>query len=288
MLDLAFYLRDYSLSANAMLVYGVLDGLSKASAKNGRPYTYISRKSIGQRIGKSERTARRAVKELERVGLIMIKRMGNNLNDHIFVFAPKAQQEEKQSKAANANHSVYMAAQKRTDLAAPTNAKKEIKNNQDSKLSIPENDIDKGRTAPKGRPTKKQTRRSIDERRQIKKRYKDYLIKMLELNEFKNDLFSYGDDIEALEKVIELIANTMASKGKIMVNGALLMPAQWWYVVKNITQDRVINLIVKVGNTPNIRNYRAYMLASLYNAGLTETLQTPAYNRLMERFNEVS
>ena len=210
MLDLVFYLRDYRLSANAMLVYGILDGLSKASAKNGRPYTYISRKSIGQRIGKSERTARRAVKELERVGLIMIKRMGNNLNDHIFVMAPKATQEEKQNKVENANHSIYMTEQKRPDLAAPNNTQKVIINNQDSKLSIPKNDIDKGQTAPKGRPTKKQTRRTIEERRQIKKRYKEYLIKKLEFQEFKNDLLSYGDDIRALENIIELMSNTMA------------------------------------------------------------------------------
>ena len=258
MLDLTYYLRDYHLSANAMLVYGVLDGLSKVSAKNGRPYTFISRKAIGQRIGKSERTARRAVKELEREGLISIKRMGNNLNDHIFVFAPKATQEEKQAKAANVNHSIYMTVQRRTDLS------------------------------PKGKPTNRQTRKSIEEKRMIKKRYKEYLIKKLKLNEFKDDILSYGDDVEALEKVIELISNTMTSKGKIMVNGALLMPSQWWYVVKNLTQDRVLELIFKVGNTPNIRNYRAYMLASLYNEALTETLQTPAYNRHKEKQNKVS
>ena len=285
--DLAFLLRGYDLTNTARVIYGLLDGLAQASARNGKPYTYISRESIAKRVGVCEKTVRTALKQLKSVGLITEKRMGRGLNNHIFVFLPKEPQEEKQKKVETADHSIY---QSRTvkNAAFNTNGKKVIENYIDKSI-YPHNDTDnaptaqnKGITAPKGRPTKKQTKRTIEERRQIKKRYKEYLIKKLELEEFKNDLLSYGDDIEALEKIIELMSNTMAAKGKIMVNGALMMPAQWWYVAKNLTQDSAINVIVKVGRTPNIKNYRAYMLSSIYNAALTETLEAPAYNRLME------
>lgn len=276
-MDLAYYLRGYSLSSSAMLVYGVLEGLSRASLRNGKPYTYISRESIGKRIGKSERTARRAVKELERAGLIAVKRMGRNLNDHIFVFSPTAPQEEKQKTIETTNHSVYVSAIDRAKMSAPYDNGKKVNNTIDStSLSIP--DEIRQQTAPKGKPTPKRRRKTADERQKAKKKYKDYLIQRLKLNEMRCDIVANGDEYEALSKCVELVSNTMISNSQVYVNGCLLSPIQWWSCVKNITQETLIELIYKVSRQPDIRNWRAYMLSSIYNASVRDVLEQPYYN----------
>lgn len=277
MFDLCYYLRGYSLSSTAILVYGVLDGLSRASLKRGKPYVYISRASIGERIGKSERTARRAVKELERANLIVIKRMGRNLNDHIFVFAPKTPQDSKEAIVETANHSVYMTAQKRTEMSAPySNTEKVIKNNADISI-LPDNE-DKGRTQPKGKPTPKRMRINVEERQRIRKHYRDYFRKQLGYEEYKNDMLTSFDDADALSKIIDFMANTMANKGQIYINGTLITPQQWFYVVKNIEQDDIIELIAQIPKWKNVRKPQAYLLACLYNSALHSTLLKPWYS----------
>lgn len=275
MLDLCYYLRGYSLSATAMLVYGLLDGLSKASAKNGKPYTYISRKSIGEHIGKSERTARRAVKELERAKLIVVKRTGNNLNDHIFVFAPKATQEEKKTTVETANHSVYVSAQNRTEMSAPYTTEKVIKNTMDISIH-PAND-EKGHTPPKGRPTNKRPRNNVEERQRLRRKFREYFRNQLKFEEYKRSFFTTFEDTDALAKIIDLMANAMASKGKIMVNQTLITPQQWFYVVKNIEQNDVLDILAKIPHLKNVRNTTAYLLACLYNSAMESTLLKPWY-----------
>lgn len=277
MLDLTYYLRGYAVSNTAMLVYGVLWGLSGASARQGKPYTYISRRSIAARVGKCERTARKAVKELESVGLISVKRMGRGLNDRIAVFSPSMPQDvkEKKVKATDPSNCRSRAA---TFATLITN-KESVNNNNTDNLSVPIDDNAALRQkCGKGKPTNKRPHNNIDERRKIKKKYKEFLENSLKLNSLRSDLLSTGEEIESLEKIIELMSNTMASKGKIMINGTLLNPQQWWYVVKNISQTTILDLIYKIPRFKNVKNPRAYLLASIYNAAMDETLAKPWYN----------
>ena len=294
MLDLCYYLREYHLSNTAMLVYGLLDGLSKASAKRGKPYTYISRRSIGERIGKSERTAQRAVKELERANLIMVKRMGRNLNDHIFVFAPKTTQEEKTATVETANHSVYVSGLNTAKVSCPiVNTKKVISNQVDISIN-PENQRltasnrqdDKGFTPKKGRPTNKRPHKDIAKETALRKHYTDLLKKQLDYEEYRRGMSMLYDDaeihIQALNKMIALMANFMSGNSKVMVNGALLTKNQWWDIAKEATQEQILNIIWKIPHFQNVRKPQAYLLACIYNSALHETLMKPWYNNFRD------
>ena len=277
MLDLCYYLRGYNLSSTAMLVYGVLESLSKASLKRGKPYVYISRASIGEKIGKSERTARRAVKELQRANLIVVKRMGRNLNDHIFVFAPKEPQESKQTIVETANHSVYADAQELPQMTAPYNNTEKVNNNTADISILPVND-DRGHTPPKGKPTPKRPRANVEERQKLRKQYRDYFRKRMKYEEYQHDYLATYDETDALAKVIDHMANTMANKGQIYVNGTLLTPQQWFYVVKNIEQEQVLDIIAGIHSWKNVRKPQAYLLSCIYNSALQGTLIKPWYN----------
>lgn len=261
-MDLAFALRGYEISNTAKVIYGVLDGLSKASMKQGKPYTYISRKSIAERVGVCEKTARTAIKSLIAVGLLAEKRVGQGRNNHIYVLAPHTPMEK-------AKHSIYQS--RTVNVSLPyTNTEKV--NNSDSKTIYPAQDNRK-----KDRPTPKRPRRNIEEQQKIKKRYKEYLANRLRLEEMRKDMFVSGVEVDALEKTIDMMAQTMTSKGKIAVNGTLLLPAQWWSAVRNLTQETVINLIYTMETARNVRNRRAYFLASLYNSAIQEMISAPFY-----------
>lgn len=280
MLDLTYYLRGYAISNTAMLVYGLLDGLSKASGSQQKGYTYISRQSIAERIHKCERTARKAVKELEAVGLIKVKRMGRGLNDRIFVFAPNTPAAEKEGKVEGADLSVYRTETAK-NAALIDNTQKAINNHIDISIN-PANATDnaakpqmKGQTAPKGRPTNKRPQRNVEERQRLRKKYRDYLRQQLKVEEYDKDIFTYYEDVEALKKMVDLMANTMVSKAKIMVNGALITNQQWWYVVKNISQNAILDIIWAIPKYQNVRNLHAYLLATIYNTAIQEQISKP-------------
>ena len=274
-MDLAYVLRDYGISNTAKVIWGILDSLSRASAKNGKPYIWISRKSIAERANVCVKTAIKAIKELKSVGLIAEKRIGQGLNNHIFVVLPKTQEDEKKSKVETANHSNYNS---RVVSSSIPYTNKEKGNNNIADISIlPDNDT-KGRTQPKGKPTQKRPRNNVEEKQRIRKQYRDYFRKQLRLEEYKKDMLTGYEDADALAKIIDFMANTMANKGKIYINGTLLTPQQWYYVVKNISQEEVLELIAQIPKWRNVRKPQAYLLSCLYNSALHSTLMKPWYS----------
>ena len=274
-MDLAYVLKQYDISNTAKIIWGILDSLSRASAKNGKPYIWISRKSIAERANVCVKTTIKAINELKTVGLIAEKRMGQGLNNHIFVFLPKTQEEEKQNTVETANHSIYNS---RVVSNSIPYTNKEKGNNNIADISIlPDNDT-KGRTQPKGKPTPKKPRKNVEEQQRLRKHYREYFRKQLKYEEYKNDMLTRYEDADALAKIIDFMANTMANKGKIYINGTLLTPQQWYYMVKNISQDEVIEIIARIPKWQNVRKPQAYLLSCLYNSALHSTLINPWYS----------
>lgn len=272
-MDYTYLLRNYTLSHTAILVYGVLDALSRASKKRGKNYTYISRESIAKKIARCERTARRAVKELETVGLIIIKRTGRGLNDRIYVQSPNDKGEVKtENKPSDRSEPRSEPAE---NVRSIINTKG-VNNNHSANSIIPELREDYA-IQSKSKPKKHYL--SKEERQVIKTKYSAYLRNSLKLDAMRQYLFLPQDDeeINAFETTINLMASTMAQKGKISVNGALMEPSEWWNVAKNISQEALRELIYKIPHFKNVRNPNAYLLASIYNDALQDTLRKPYY-----------
>jgi len=289
--SLTYYLRDYQISNTAMLVYDVLNGLYGASRAKGKDYTYISRKGIAERVRRCERTTRSAVKELERVGLISIKRMGRGRNDRITVLPPRKSdkcdtesdtQTETARKNDKKNDNVFSAPCRSESAKVAALNINDIRDKSLNKGSIsiyPFSDDaasrQKGLTPAKGKATPQRPRIDLEERRRRKQQYKDYLIKSLNLLEIYNDIDAPLSEIKAIEKIIDLIANTSAGKGKVMISGSLLTSAEWWYVAKNLKQDSLRDIIYRLPRFQKVKNPRAYLLATIYNAALIDELHRP-------------
>lgn len=281
MMDLSYVLKDYRISHTAMIIYGLLESLSNAPISKQKGYVFISRKSIAARVNKCERTARKCVKELESVGLIQIKRMGRGLNDRIWVLPPHCTQEEAKKKISSSNLSIYRS--KSVEVAALKVNKEKAMNNTVDKSINPENQAlcasanveDKGLTAKKGRPTNKRPHKDINKQKAARQQYINLLKVKLKYNEYIHDMFVMQEDIDALNRIIQTIANFMAGNTKIMVNGVLMDKKQWWDVVQNISQGEILRLIERIPHFNNVRKPYAYLMACIYNAALHETLTKP-------------
>lgn len=270
--DLAYILEGYELTNTQRVIYGVLDGLSRASAKRGKPYTYIGQKALADRVDVCPRTVYAALKRLQEVGLIRIKRRGLTRTNAIYVLSPSIEQgncESRNAKFANPNINSERYNKVIDCQSIPSNG-------QDNALTA--QIINVSTSTHKGKPTKKRPRIDYEAKKKAKQLYKEYLYKRLKVKELKsewiwvNDIDRLNNDIDSIEKTIELISNIAAGKGKIMVNGALLTANEWWYGVKNITQDRVFDTLNRVYRAKYVKNKKAYLLAALYNDGIQESI----------------
>ena len=283
-LDLSFVLKGYQISNTAKVIYGLLFELSKASAHQGKNYTYISRQSIADRVGVCEKTARTAIKQLISVGLITEKRIGLGRNNHIYVASPQPLKEETKKPAEKSSKNEVIVEtsfhSRPVKSSSPSLNTKEInKTVRDKSISPEKEEKMSGLTLPKGRPTpKRPKRRSGYERMVIRDIYRNYFIKKLDFKKYKDEECLNMDDADALETVINLMSDTMANKGKIYVNGALLTPKQWFDVVKTISQDSVLNILGKIPEWKNVRRPHAYLLSCLYNSAQHDILLKPWYN----------
>ena len=209
----------------------------------------------------------------------MVKRRGQGKNNAIYVLSPSATREERQITR-------LICESRKAKIAVPPINSQRVNNTIDYQ-SIPtkednaatpqiKNSVSVARS--KGKPTNKRPRINYEEKKKAKQRYKEYMYQRLKVNELKeewiwvNDIDRLNNDIDSIEKIIELIASIAAGKGKIMVNGALLTSQAWWYVVKNITQDRVFETLRRVNDAKSVKNRKAYLLASLYNDGIQEVI----------------
>ena len=80
-----YQLRHTNIGQTAALLYQVLRELSFGEGSKRRGYVYASRDTLAGYCRCSERTIRRAIRELEEAGLIRDERMGRGLNNRIYV-----------------------------------------------------------------------------------------------------------------------------------------------------------------------------------------------------------
>lgn len=78
-------LNDIGMSRTAYALYSILQELSGGSGSKGKGYVYASRETLAEYLHCSDRTARKAIRELESLGLIRDVRMGQGLNNRIYL-----------------------------------------------------------------------------------------------------------------------------------------------------------------------------------------------------------
>lgn len=300
-------MREYSISATAARALFHINRYIYASRRSGKrdargvAYCYASRNALAEAIGKSRRTADRAIAELKAAGLITLQRTRHN--GHIYLtaysvdsasavngasgsatngtsninpknFSIKADISILQHKTpAEAPEASKMAAKAADDakiaeasarIATPAAEKMQEEGNRDSK---------KGQTPKKGRPTAKRRQRIT---KAAKEAAKAEYTRLLERKLDMANLYwlipeaDIQDEYRRRYSLIDLIAEAMSVKGRqIRVNGAGLSVEQYWNVVQNISGKAIEGLFDRLYTAETITgitNKRAYTLAAVYNA----------------------
>ena len=309
-------MREYSISATAARALFHINRYIYASRRGGKrdakgvAYCYASRNALAEAIGKSRRTADRAIAELKAAGLITLQRTRHN--GHIYLTAYSIDSASAVNGASgsatngisNINHKSLspiadisilqdktpvrtaqeadMAAKAADDaknagvttrIATPTGKKMQDEKRKDSKK--------------KNRPTPKQRKRITKaEKEAAREKYSRLLERKLDM---ANPYWMMSDPEIADEyrrrySLIDLIAEAMSVKGRqIRVNGAGLSPEQYWQMIQNISPEAIDGLFDRLYAAEaigGITNKRAYTLAAVYNAvqwhSMTEGADIPS------------
>lgn len=305
-IDVNSVMMEKGISATAARVLYMINRFVHASRmkgirdKRGIPYSYASRETIAQKIGRSARTVARAIAELKAAGLIEVKRTKRNA--HIFLCyygacgtsgnAENGTSNNSNIKNINNGISIYPHKPQNDNgqlskdgLLNSASATAEEQCKQQTK-----DEQRPGKDRTKGRPTPKQRKRLTKaEKEMVRRRYLQYLEDRLGLND--GGWCDFYDEYKRVKTLAAMIADAMsASSHKIKVNGCYLTMQQYWDVVQNIEYNgNIAGLIERVyaaETCSKVINLRAYVLASVYNAVQWDMLTKGAAISLNELYRE--
>lgn len=291
-------MKEYSISATAARALFHINRYIFASRRagirdaRGVAYCYASREALADAIGKSTRTADRAIAELKAAGLITLYRTKHNGRIYLNAFSMDSATCGVSGTATNGvsnissksispiDTSIYqhktqqeapqMTCSASVDAERPLPVERIAPATDEKMQDKPQEDSKKGFTPKKGKPTPKRPRRTKAEREAARAEYKRLLERKLDMANPYWLIPETADEYRNTESLIDLIADAMSAEGRqIRVNGAGLTSAQYWYVVQNISNEAISGLFDRLSTaeaTGGIANKRAYTLASVYNA----------------------
>jgi len=288
-------MREYSISATAARALFHINRYVFASRRGGKrdakgiAYCYASRNALAEAIGKSRRTADRAIAELKAAGLISLQRTRHN--GHIYLTALSTDSAAAvNGVSGSATNGVSNISHKNLSHIAdisilqhktPVEADMAAKAADDAKIAEASARIatpaakkmqdGEQRNGKKGVPTaKRRSRITKAVKDAAKAEYRRMLERRLDMTNSCWLCPALDDEYRQTQSLIDLIAEAVSVKGRqIRVNGAVLSAEQYWQVVQNISSGAIVGLFDRLcaaEATGGITNKRAYTLAAVYNA----------------------
>lgn len=261
------------ISRTAAHLLSKLEGLLYASTLNGVKdsggyYVYASHKTLAEKIDRTERTVQRALTELKRAGLIRVRRTRGNA--HIYINA-----------ITNTGGKNVVS---RTDILVTYN--KPISYNNTIDISIYQqeqtaaeqveavalkkmDELNRGTTPAKGRPTPKRTRRTHAERQARREKFKAMLNTRLCLTDGRHTTYEEREEFEAANALADMVAAAACTEGARIAVGGRRMTGEEYFEGAQYIQPRsvsaVLERIEQARITTGIKNINAYTLAAVYN-----------------------
>lgn len=308
-IDIETVMDRYGINLSAARVLKLIDRLVKASRqrgvkdKRGIPYCYASKEWIAGKIGKSARTVARAIRDLKAAGLIECKRTRANAMLFIAGYGIYGAAEPEQPPMSDVPSNLETQAPSTPSYASETAIRVTpgIDQNGTSKITTQSNNNrntvsitltlcpdrtrrdksarlpQKGKASPTPAPSRYAPAGSVRgaaarERFEAERRR---ISSQLERQLFSTGL-CYADAIDsdtdsAIQLTVKTIADAVAAKQDVRVNGVTMPADQYWDVVRHVkaTQlDETIRAIAARECLGLIRNKRAYLLSSVYNCAL--------------------
>ena len=260
--------RYRGLSVGAMVLYALLLDRQSLSERNGwrdaqgRTFVYFTLEAVSEVLDCGLRKAASMLRELEAVGLIARKRMGQGHPTRFYVAAgdgPSAPENPSPRPSQTAGETGEICASKRSQGETPELLKSQ--GNLTEKNQTEYNNPESNQSGPDG-PGPDWSGRDA------RARFADYFRWRLEWDYL---LAEKPEDREQLEEILALLVDTVCSRRKSFTFGGETRPAE---VVKPVLLDLtrwhveyVLECLRK--SAKPIRSVRAYLLTALYHAPQT-------------------
>lgn len=260
--------RYRGLSVGAMVLYALLLDRQSLSERNGwrdaqgRTFVYFTLEAVSEVLDCGQRKAASMLRELEAVGLIARKRMGQGHPTRIYVAAgdgpstPESPASEPAQKAGETGENSTSKLSQREVPEFP-----QPQGNQTEKNQTEYNNPESNQSGPDG-PEPDWSGRDA------RARFTEYFHWRLEWDYL---LAEKPEDREQLEEILALLVDTVCSRRKSFTFGGETRPAE---VVKPVLLDLtrwhveyVLECLRK--SAKPIRSVRAYLLTALYHAPQT-------------------
>ena len=260
--------RYRGLSGGALVLYALLLDRQELSQANGwqdaqgRTFVYFTLEAVSEALDCGLRKAASMLRELEAVGLIARKRMGQGRPTRIYVAAgdgPSAPESPASEPAQKAGETGENSTSKLSQREVPEFPQPQ--GNQTEKNQTEYNNPESNQSGPDG-PEPDWSGRDA------RARFADYFRWRLE---WEYLLAEKPEEREQLEEILALLVDTVCSRRKSFTFGGETRPAE---VVKPVLLDLsrwhveyVLECLRKT--TKPIRSVRAYLLTALYHAPQT-------------------
>ncbi len=260
--------RYRGLSGGALVLYALLLDRQELSQANGwqdaqgRTFVYFTLEAVSEALDCGLRKAASMLRELEAVGLIARKRMGQGRPTRIYVAAgdgPSAPESTASEPAQKAGETGENSTSKLSQREVPEFPQPQ--GNQTEKNQTEYNNPESNQSGPDG-PEPDWSGRDA------RARFTEYFHWRLE---WEYLLAEKPEEREQLEEILALLVDTVCSRRKSFTFGGETRPAE---VVKPVLLDLsrwhveyVLECLRKT--TKPIRSVRAYLLTALYHAPQT-------------------
>lgn len=281
-MDSADMARQYSISRTAGDLMVKLEKLMYSSIKNGVQdrngyYVYASHRVLADKIGKSESTVERAIRELKRAGLIWIRRTKHN--GHIYFYDKSASC--KNDKSYSDNLISYKTKESYLNKVQEIN-KRHAENSMDGKqISVESRENLHSEDMKKCRPTPKRPRITKQQRNENRQKIKDMLAKKWDI---AGELMVCADgdtaNYDSLSQLADIVADTVSAGAHIAVRGRYLSAAEYWQAIKNMRPQGLLDLLERIQDryiSAGVRDLRGYTLSALYGEAEYQRLTAGAW-----------
>ena len=281
-MDIVDVMERYAINLSAARVLKVIDRLVQASLRRGVkdrrgiPYCYASKEWIAGQLGKSLRTIARAIHDLKAVGLIECKRTRSNAM--LFITGYEASATAAHERAAAREATVAREASScpaRDTSGASGNATNGTSNILPQSNNIPDtSSIHRSNTREPDDGRDRSAHMAEVKAQAIPRAHFEAERRRI-YNELRGQLIRTGaqddDMIGPCVTSARYIADLVAAKQDVKVNGITLSSGQYWEVVQHVNGGHLCETIRAIAARDclgMIRNKRAYLLASAYNCAI--------------------
>lgn len=273
------------LSCESKILYGLLLDRASVSKKNrwidenNRVYVHMQQVEVQEMLSIGKGKAVTIFKELESIGLIIRKKLGQGNPTRIYVmnFSSVVPDEvdhdliEDNSETSTRNNETEVLTSKNRKSALPKNESQA--SNYKSKTNMSKNNLSFYPSV--NEPNRRSASLTAAQGRTNEGQY-EYSLKLLESEEAIKEQINYayllkrGISENTLDLIVDIIANAyIRNDGDITINGNTVPISIVKREYKKLTPEHieyVLDCIDEQSKSNSIRNLRSYLQSSLYNA----------------------